>query len=429
MPEPSTSSHDDDPVTTSPGTRKPASDGAVIAVAIAVMNIAAYVFTMVAARALGPQQYGAFAAVMNLLLVVSVASLAIQATAARRVASTPGDVRVIEDGVRRVTLRAALGLGGVLVLAAPLTNAALRLDSLLTAALVGLIAVPLTVMGGQAGILQGERRWHPLALLYVAAGVPRLVLGAALLLWQPEELAATFGVFLGALAPVLVGWLALRERGDVRRERSDADHGGRALTRESIRNSQALLAFFALSNIDVIVARNVLSDHESGLYAGGLILTKAVLFLPQFVVVLAFPEMAHAGGRRRALRLSLGLVAVLGVIGFAATYLLSDVALIFVGGSDYAEVEQRLWLFAILGTLLSMIQLLVYALLAQTAGRSLRVLWGALVVVAVAAATLADSVVSLALVVISVDLVLLVALLVPALLRSVDDAPQPDAAP
>ena len=429
MPEPSTSSHDDDPVTTSPGTRKPASDGAVIAVAIAVMNIAAYVFTMVAARALGPQQYGAFAAVMNLLLVVSVASLAIQATAARRVASTPGDVRVIEDGVRRVTLRAALGLGGVLVLAAPLTNAALRLDSLLTAALVGLIAVPLTVMGGQAGILQGERRWHPLALLYVAAGVPRLVLGAALLLWQPEELAATFGVFLGALAPVLVGWLALRERGDVRRERSDADHGGRALTRESIRNSQALLAFFALSNIDVIVARNVLSDHESGLYAGGLILTKAVLFLPQFVVVLAFPEMAHAGGRRRALRLSLGLVAVLGVIGFAATYLLSDVALIFVGGSDYAEVEQRLWLFAILGTLLSMIQLLVYALLAQTAGRSLRVLWGALVVVAVAAATLADSVVSLALVVISVDLVLLVALLVPALLRSVDDAPQPDPTP
>lgn len=427
MPEPSTSSRDDDAATAPSGARKAASNGAVIAVAIAVMNIAAYGFTMVAARALGPQQYGAFAAVMNLLLVVSVASLALQATAARRVASTPGDVRVIEHGVRRVTFRAAVGLGGVLVLAAPLTNAALRLDSLLTAALVGLIAVPLTVMGGQAGILQGERRWRPLALLYLAAGVPRLVVGAALVLWQPQELTATLGVLIGALAPVAVGWIALRERGDVRRERSDADHGGRALTRESIRNSQALLAFFALSNIDVIVARNVLSDHDSGLYAGGLILTKAVLFLPQFVVVLAFPEMAHAGGRRRALRLSLALVAVLGVFGVAAAYLLSDIALVFVGGTDYAEVEQRLWLFAILGTLLSMIQLLVYALLAQEAGRSLRVLWGALVVITVAAATVADSLVSLVLVVIAVDLVLLVALLLPALLTgSVDDvAPDP----
>ena len=55
---------------------------------------------------------------------------------------------------------------------------------------------------------------------------------------------------------------------------------------------QALLAFFALSNADIVVARNVLDGHDAGLYAGGLILTKAVLFLPQFVVVVAFPSMA-----------------------------------------------------------------------------------------------------------------------------------------
>ena len=35
----------------------------------------------------------------------------------------------------------------------------------------------------------------------------------------------------------------------------------------------ALLAFFALSNVDIIVARNVLSDHDAGLYAAGLIIT------------------------------------------------------------------------------------------------------------------------------------------------------------
>ena len=55
----------------------------------------------------------------------------------------------------------------------------LRLDSLVTAALVALAAVPLTVMGGQAGILQGERRWLALAVVYVASGVPRLVIGTA----------------------------------------------------------------------------------------------------------------------------------------------------------------------------------------------------------------------------------------------------------
>ena len=73
----------------------------------------------------------------------------------------------------------------------------------------------------------------------------------------------------------------------------------------------ALLAFFALTNVDIVVARNVLPPREAGLYAAGLILVKAVLFLPQFVVVLAFPAMASDPRRRRALLLS--TVVVLGV--------------------------------------------------------------------------------------------------------------------
>jgi O-antigen/teichoic acid export membrane protein len=390
-------------------------NGGVIAVAIGVMNVATYGFTIIAATALGPRQYGAFAAVMNLLMVVSVAQLALQATAARRISSTPGDVSVIEAGIRRLTRRVALTLGAVLVLAAPLINQLLRLESLLTAVLVGLIAVPLTVMGGQAGTLQGERRWRPLALLYAAAGVPRLLVGTALILWQPEEFTAILGVLLGALAPIAVGAVALRDRQHGHAAPSDKDHGMRALLHELGHNSQALLAFFAVTNIDVILARNVLDNADSGLYAGGLILTKAVLFLPQFVVVVAFPDMADDGERRRALRLSLGAVLGLGVVGIAAAYLLSGVALLFVGGEQYGAVEDRLWQFAILGTLLSMIQLLVYALIAQRGGRATWLLWAALVVIVVGAQATA-TVGGLLLLVVVVDAVLLVGLLVPVVL-------------
>ena len=61
------------------------------------------------------------------------------------------------------------------------------------------------------------------------------------------------------------------------------------MLREVAHNSHALLAFFALSTADVIVSRSVARRPRGGLYAGGLILAKAVLFLPQFVVVLALP--------------------------------------------------------------------------------------------------------------------------------------------
>ncbi|WP_232675872.1 lipopolysaccharide biosynthesis protein [Nocardioides sp. R-C-SC26] len=401
---------------------RPGSGGSAVAVAIAVMNIATYGFTIIAARGLGPQQYGAFAAVMNLLLVVSVLSLALQATAARRISSTPDDVAIIETGVLRVAWRAALSLGLLLIVAAPLVNHVLRLESLATAVLVGLIAVPSTLMGGQAGVLQGERRWRSLAILYVAAGVPRLVIGAALILWRPEEFTATLGVLLGALVPVVVGAIALRDRVHVSHRGSDAeaiDHGARALVRESVRNSHALLGYFAVCNVDVIMARTVLDNHDSGLYAAGLILAKAVLFLPQFVVVLAFPEFADDRARRRALRLSLGLVGVLGVFGIAASVLLSDIALVFVGGAEYRGVQDHLWQFALLGTLLSMIQLLVYALLARAGTGSVRVLWVLWVALgAVIAGSFAtDSVTSLLTVVTVIDVVLLAVLLRPALRR------------
>lgn len=150
---------------------------------------------------------------------------------------------------------------------------------------------------------------------------------------------------------------------------------------EMLHGSFALLGFFALSNVDILIARNVLSDHVSGLYAGGLILTKAVLFLPQFVVIIAFPSMSAEASRRSALLKSLALVGGLGVCAIAGASLLSWLAMIFIGGPDYAEIEGLLWVFAILGTLLSVLQLLVYSVLARRSRLSAYLLW-----IAVAAA-------------------------------------------
>ena len=52
--------------------------GTAIAVAMGVMNVASYGYTVVAARVLGPRSYGAFAAVMGLLLVVVIHAANIQ---------------------------------------------------------------------------------------------------------------------------------------------------------------------------------------------------------------------------------------------------------------------------------------------------------------------------------------------------------------
>ena len=299
---------------------------------------------------------------------------------------------------------------------------ALDLESWGVAALVALTAVPVTVMGGQAGILQGERRWYPLALIYFTVGVGRIVLGTAALLLDHTTGSAMVGVMLGAVVPVGVGWWALRHPSR-QRDLGTAEptahepparwaRGG--VLHETMHNSHALLAFFALSNADVIIARITLPAHSAGLYAGGLILTKAVLFLPQFVVVIAFPSMSQRPSARRMHLFSVGATLAIGLVTVAGVGLLSALAVVFIGGSQYSDLQGKLWAFALLGTVLALLQLMVYNVVARQHQRTVYVIWAALAVL-VASAPLLGSLDRLLTLVICVDSTLFGVLLLASL--------------
>lgn len=399
-----------------------------LAIAIVIMNVSTYGFQIIAARRLGPEQYGAIASLMALLLVLGVVQLGLQATAARRVASTPDHVAAIERTITTVTLRASLAIGGLMLALAPLVWKVLQLDSLVPAILVAIGVVPMTVTGSQAGILQGERRWLPLSILYLALGIPRVVIGTACILVRPTESAAMLGVTLSLFVPAVVGWWALRRHprpGDPATDPAGPEqHAFRHVATEALNSSVALLAFFVLSNLDIVIARNTLSHHQAGLYAGGLILTKAVLFLPQFVVVVAFPAMSTAGERRRSLVRSLIAVAGVGVVSTLGAWLLSGLAMIFIGGAQYQAVEGRLWLFAVVGTMLAMLQMLVYGVLARQHRGATYLVWAAVLILVGVGLTM-GTLTHLVLTVVVVDAVLTAILLALSMWHLREDVPEP----
>lgn len=339
------------------------------------MNITIYVFNIVAARALAPKEFGALTALFGILLVGNVASLGLQATTARRIAVDPDHASEIIGVTIRVTLVIAGLVAAIVALSTLVLTPLLKLDSYWPVILCGATLFPLTVMGSQAGIAQGTRRWRSLTAIYVGNGVGRMIGGSLAIIIDPTVNSGMIGIAIGSCLPVAAGFrvLTLAAPGKSILSR-------RGLIREAALGTHALLAFFVLSNADSLIARNRFDVHESGLYASGLILAKAALFFPQFISVAVFPDLARATSDHARLR-AVSIVAGFGALAVAGTAILPKLALILVGGNKYADMTSRLWLFALAGAVLAVVHLLVFDALARHAHGIVVLLWIAVVAV------------------------------------------------
>ncbi|HKE70885.1 MAG TPA: polysaccharide biosynthesis protein [Nocardioidaceae bacterium] len=365
-----------------------------VAVAITGMNVATYGFTLVAAHLLAPAHFGELTAMMGIILVGNVAALGLQATTARRIATrnTAGERAAVIEAARRATWIAAGGVAVVTLALSPLLQNVLDLTSSTSMVLVALTLIPLTIIGAQAGVAQGNRRWGRLAVLYAAVGAGRLVFGTAAAAIDAVPSVVMAGVLVGAVVPVVVGWPLLRTSPSPSADsEAPLPYDSRAVLVEAMHGTHALLAYFALTNADALLARIVLSPHDSGVYAAGLIVTKACLFLPQFVTVVAFPDLAQARDTRTR-RIAALLIAMLGAGVIVGTWLLPDLALAFVGGSEYSDVRDLLPLFALEGSVFALLQLLLYDSLARRDLLITVALWTALAAAIVVVLTSVDTV-------------------------------------
>jgi O-antigen/teichoic acid export membrane protein len=384
--------------------------GTLVAAGMMGMNFAVYGFNLVCARLLIPQEFGALTALFGILLVGSVASLGLQAVTARRLAVDPDHTDQIISATLRVTINVAIGVGLLVALTTVALTPALKLDNHWPVILCGATLVPLTIMGAQAGIAQGTSHWGSLTAIYLGNGIGRLTGGTVALIISPTSTSAMIGIAIGSWTPVVAGArLLLGHRTE------GPKISRRPLVREAMLSTHALLAYFALSNLDSLIARNRFDVHESGLYASGLILAKAALFFPQFVSVVVFPDLARATTPHARFR-AVSIVGGFGALAVAGTAALPRLALILVGGDKYTEITGRLWLFALAGSLLAVVHLLVFDALARHAHGIVFMLWGAVAAVLVAAYTLSAGI---------TGLVVIVAIVAASLATIVYVVPQP----
>ena len=348
--------------------------GAAVGLSMAVANLLQYALQLAAGRRLSTGDFGGFGALLSLAVIGAVPLLALQTVAARHIAVLHADreAQRARAGALLVIAR-RLGLvvtGGTLVLS-PLVASFLHVP--VAAALWLAVSLgPFAVIGAAQGVLQGRQQFAVLARLFLLVAALRVGGGVLGLLLVPD---VTWGVAGTALGAVVGCAVALRA---VRQEAGSGEITG--LNAELRSAANGVLALLALTGVDLLVARHVLPSASSGRYAAGALVARACFWLPQFVAVLLVPRLAS--GQTALLRRAVALVAALGLLEAAAGVLLPRSGVVLLLGDRYASLTHRLGLFAAVGACLAVLQLLLYAEIAQGGRVVGRLLWACVAAIA-----------------------------------------------
>ncbi len=350
---------------------------ALLALGLGVSQVLAYALNVVGARVLGPSQYSALSALLSLVVIGNVVSLAVQAVTARRVSVGEDPRRTTSTGVAAGVTITVLGL-----LVVPFLTVLLHLDAIALVC-VALTLLPLTLTGWSLGAAQGAQRFGVLAAMYAVSAGLRIGGGlVAVVVWDSVTAAAIATLVGSALGWVAVQLLAHEPWPVIGRP-------PRAASWETVHAGVALLAMFTLTSIDVILARALLADDVAGQYAAGGILVKIAFWLPQAVVIAAFPRLSS--GETGVLRRAVVLMAVVGALGVALAAALGPVVVPAVLGHEYTTAASSAGVFVAAGVVQSVAYLMVYDRLAAEDRAAALVVWGAVLLLLVLAATVGRS--------------------------------------
>ncbi len=357
---------------------------------LSLLNASNYVFHVAVSRMLGPSQYGALAALLAFLLVVSVPCGVLQTAVAKRVAllRAAGE----DEGVRAVGIGACKGVARLaaawlvaMTLASPLLAAFLHVG-LGSGALLGPYVFLALVTSVPLGVMQGELRFSGVAGVSAVGVVVRLASGLGLVhagMGVPGALLASILAQAASLALAL--WLmhAPRSLWQGVAARLDGIRGELKLT------LAALGSFWLLAEADILLARHYLGHEASGLYAVASLLARAILFLPAAVSLVALPHFAEARDRpaeaRRWLLVSLGVTAVLLTIGLAVLALLRQPIVRLMFGHRYGGAAALLPILGLAMACLALVNVIVYFHVARDS-RAHRLILGAVFLEVVAVA-------------------------------------------
>lgn len=370
-------------------------------------NACAYAFQIVLARALSPADVGAFNALLSSVTLLaapaSIAPIAItRMVLAQQRNSGASGIGAVVARTSLFALAAALVVGLATLLAAgPLQNL-LKIEQTSTMLLfAGLFAVTL-IFPVPAGWFQGLGR--NIGMAWVQGGMPilRFVFGTIALLALGGGLNGA--VIASALPCVVVflGGLAVLWPGVAAFGQPLAPGLARDTLRFVLPAATSATLIYALFNIDVVLARALLTGEQSGLYSIAAVVGRIPFLLPAALAGIFYADLARRGGldESEARRHMIRNFVVLGTIAYALAVVIALIAeplLVLMAGERYAAAAPTLRYSAFAMAGLSLLNLAVTLAMARDDHRPLWVLLVGVLAFIAAAVALASQIAQIAL--------------------------------
>lgn len=375
-----------------PAPRTLARTSTIVFVFTLTASVLNYLSNLVFGRLLTPAEYGDLTALLALVVVLAIPAVAAQTIVAARLARDreENDERHIAWLIRYATGHigaVACAVGLAYALAIPLVTSGLNLQAPGPAFALLPLVVLTFFLSITSGFLQGLDRFVSLGIVMLAVAIGRLAFGVPWAANGGGSGGAIGGQAIGTLLAVVgVGWM-LRHYFRAAPTGSASAGMRRQPDVRALTASAAVAAFALLSNVDVLLAKLLLTPDESGQYAALATVGRLVFFLPSAIAIAMVPTAARArreGKETGVLRIAALLTSAAALLVAVPATVAPELTLRLMFGENYTTAAGGVFPIAVAGAGLAVLNLLVVYTVAMQDRRWPLLLFGGIVAQAAA---------------------------------------------
>ncbi len=320
-----------------------------------VVNVLNYVFTLIVSRLMGVEAFGEVAAMISLLLVISVPATALTMLMAREVASRSIDkdnsIRDLFLFLRRHVIMAIFAFWAIFLILIPFLSHFFHIDYV--PFLIFSALIPLSAVGAlQTGTMQGLHEFFIISKQNVLSASIKLLLSILLIYMGFSVPGVMIALVIAAFAGWLYGYFATHNMLGLHNNMQKPVLDSKTISKLFSGIFITVLLLVLLSNTDVLLAKHYLSSIFAGQYGALSIMGNIIIYgIGAFTtVLLPMASAARAKGEgkeKHLLGLSLSIIATAAFVAWVLFSLFPQFFVNILFGQRYLPIAAYLGMYAL----------------------------------------------------------------------------------